>query len=1017
MIKLRVWMVLLMVCMVVSSMTIIPPSRAEAALYPMLLSSDFEDGTSSGWGVSKGTFSVVADGSNVYKTFYTSGSTTERLATAGSTTWTNYSVEAKLKLYSGDYAGLLGRYKDTDNYYNLTIYDGENLVRLGKKVAGASVTLGSYAMQIVPNTIYTLKLDMDGSQIVASVNGTPIITVTDTGLASGKIGTRGYKATYSIDDVSVMDKRVPASIVISPQNALLLDGESRQYSVTVYDSVYNVITGVPLTWSSGNTAIASVSGTGIVYGEGAGTTSITASYGSLQGSANVTIQAIVPVTPIEMLKTLSTITVDGILSESVWSLDNSALKVVSGTNDNTVTFGTLWNEKYLYVGVKVIDNNVYNDSTDGWDDDSVELFIDANHNHSVTYDVYDWQFRKGYNDTVLWESQNETAGVLHGWSNVTGGYTVEMAIPWENLGVVPSAGVSIGFDIANNDDDNGGIREGQRVWAGIADNYKNTLSFGDLILSATTVGTTPTPPTAPPAVNRYVLPAGAGTMDGSSWANAMAGDVVGGLQAAWDATGLNNTMYIGSGTYTVPQTLQLSTGGIDITHRKKLSGFDTGSGLPIFQGSWTLANQVSTPFINVPLGVNFWSISDLHIKNYMYGIYANGQHEGIRITNIEAENISDGIYLWGKATRSNPNVGSHDIVIKDSNFSNFTKSAVRFRNGNYLASVINTTADAGGSAFWYSGNFPIGFRIGNSPESANIFDHDILFQDVTARNSYHEDGTNYWNGDGFAAERQTYNLTYVRAKSFNHTDGGFDDKSSNPIWIDSVAFGSKRNFRLWSLGKATLINSIAGYANKQGGSGGAYDLWVGGSGNVDAYYSTFYDSASTPIGLEDANQVNIYDSIVGKSSGTAVYTTAGGTITFTRSDPYIPGTIGQDPQFVNAVNSAWEGGSNDFNSQYFGNTKGYYEPSSSAANYTATISTGSLSLNVAQHTSVSASVTDGGTPISDPENIVWYSEDGDRLRVKQSRGATAEVTGLEAGTTQLVAVYKGARTDITVTVH
>ena len=188
-------------------------------------------------------------------------------------------------------------------------------------------------------------------------------------------------------------------------------------------------------------------------------------------------------------KTLSAITIDGKLNESVWSLNESVTKVLSGNPDNTATFGTLWDDKYLYIAFKVIDDKLINDSKDTWWDDSVEVYIDPNNSKSTTYDVYDRQFVKGWNDTSFSALQNGT-GVLHGVSNITGGYTVEIAVPWSNVGATPSANMTIGFDIQANDDDTGGDLQESVGWNNdgtVTKNYKNTSGFGNLVLSSQTL--------------------------------------------------------------------------------------------------------------------------------------------------------------------------------------------------------------------------------------------------------------------------------------------------------------------------------------------------------------------------------------------------------------------------------------------------------------------------------------------------------------------------------------------------
>ncbi|MGE5558483.1 MAG: sugar-binding protein [Bacillota bacterium] len=197
-------------------------------------------------------------------------------------------------------------------------------------------------------------------------------------------------------------------------------------------------------------------------------------------------------------KTLNSLTIDGNLNESVWSIATGASKTISGNPNNTVTFGTLWDNTNLYVGTKVLDGNLYNDSTYAWDDDSVEIYLDANHNHGTSYDSYDRQIVKGYNDTGIWINTGNTAGLAHGWASVSGGYSTEVSVTWASLSVTPAAGNTIGFDIGVNDDDNGSGRDSQLMWMGTDLNWTNTSSFGDCDLSADIVGGgTPTPSVTP----------------------------------------------------------------------------------------------------------------------------------------------------------------------------------------------------------------------------------------------------------------------------------------------------------------------------------------------------------------------------------------------------------------------------------------------------------------------------------------------------------------------------------------
>lgn len=205
----------------------------------------------------------------------------------------------------------------------------------------------------------------------------------------------------------------------------------------------------------------------------------------LNSNKNVTANFTTSVYKIYANKVSSTsIKVDGILDEREWDLRYSVSKVVSGSYNNTAKFDVVWDNKYLYLGVDVVDSFLISqDSTNIWEDDSVEIYIDVGHDHKPSYDTYDTQYIKGYGVSSLWERNNRTSGVLHSYHRTQNGYSIEIGIPWSNLNVVPSSGMVLGFDIGVNDDDDGGGRDGQAMYAGIVNNYLTTQYFGDLILT------------------------------------------------------------------------------------------------------------------------------------------------------------------------------------------------------------------------------------------------------------------------------------------------------------------------------------------------------------------------------------------------------------------------------------------------------------------------------------------------------------------------------------------------------
>ena len=48
-----------------------------------------------------------------------------------------------------------------------------------------------------------------------------------------------------------------------------------------------------------------------------------------------------------------------------------------------------------------------------WDDDAVEIYIDADNNGGTSYGANDRQFMKEWNSSAVWEKNNKTTGLTH----------------------------------------------------------------------------------------------------------------------------------------------------------------------------------------------------------------------------------------------------------------------------------------------------------------------------------------------------------------------------------------------------------------------------------------------------------------------------------------------------------------------------------------------------------------------------------------------------------------------------
>ncbi|WP_326562236.1 pectate lyase family protein [Micromonospora sp. NBC_01796] len=168
-----------------------------------LFSDDFEDGNSTGWTPSGGSWSVATDGSRVYRQ---SGTSSDARSIAGTASWTNYSVQATVKptAFNGSnrFVALLGRVQSSTSYYYLALRSN-NTVELKRLSGGSSTTLDTGSVTVSVGTTYTLRLDVNGSSLRGYVNGTLLTEGTDSQYATGRIGVATFNASANFDNVVV----------------------------------------------------------------------------------------------------------------------------------------------------------------------------------------------------------------------------------------------------------------------------------------------------------------------------------------------------------------------------------------------------------------------------------------------------------------------------------------------------------------------------------------------------------------------------------------------------------------------------------------------------------------------------------------------------------------------------------------------------------------------------------------------------------------------------------------------
>ncbi|MFF5077150.1 family 16 glycoside hydrolase [Actinoplanes sp. NPDC000266] len=167
-----------------------------------VFSADFESGAG-GWSKSGGTWTVVADGSQVLQQ---SDAGSERAREfAGDTAWANYSVQARVKATSfGSSTGvvaLTARAAGATKMYRLSLTTSR--VQLEAMNGSTVKVLGGVSQTTSTSTWYTLRLTVDGSTISGTVNGASVGSATDTSIAAGRIGLLTEAAAGRFDDVVV----------------------------------------------------------------------------------------------------------------------------------------------------------------------------------------------------------------------------------------------------------------------------------------------------------------------------------------------------------------------------------------------------------------------------------------------------------------------------------------------------------------------------------------------------------------------------------------------------------------------------------------------------------------------------------------------------------------------------------------------------------------------------------------------------------------------------------------------
>jgi hypothetical protein len=334
---------------------------------------------------------------------------------------------------------------------------------------------------------------------------------------------------------------------------------------------------------------------------------------------------------------------------------------------------------------------------------------------------------------------------------------------------------------------------------------------------------------------RYIAPDSVGRADGSDWANAASLKDLPVLVAEL-AQGGEIRLRADEGPYHVSKPIILGNRGSDTA--LTIRGVDpTGRGArPLLIGNRTQPYSAATaatgrPIFGLDAGADHLTFDNIRFKNVGNGCFVlRGAVQDLTISDVIAKNVRRFIENEDDAEAS-----VAGLVVRRTIVRGFSKDAVRLRNDTHNVLVEDVTVD---SLRQDGDHFAMGFHLSETV-------HNVVFRRVVAMNA-RDTISDYRNGDGFVAERETYGLRFEDTNAIDNMDAGYDIKASDVTFVRAAASGNKRNFRLW--GSDVWMSSSRGADPiRRGGGGTPAQVWAGPSARFVIEDSRFAGGGSSTI--------------------------------------------------------------------------------------------------------------------------------------------------------------------------
>lgn len=316
---------------------------------------------------------------------------------------------------------------------------------------------------------------------------------------------------------------------------------------------------------------------------------------------------------------------------------------------------------------------------------------------------------------------------------------------------------------------------------------------------------------------RYIRPIGSGRSDGTDWDNAAPLPAINSMIVLVGPGGVVRLLSE-QGPYVITQPIILSRGGSAGNPVRILGCDNTGAPAAAF-----ITGKRTSPYPATREGV-----SAMNVGKDVFRLRAGADH--LHFSFLGFQNIGNGAFL---VTADIADLTLEDMIAKNVtrffergpgticsvtgltvrrvSVEGYSKAAFRLDQNTSQVLMEDVTGDSMRQDF---ANFAEGIDL-----SGGV--HDAVFRRCTMRNSQQTRGPDdFWNGDGFTSEADTYNILFEDCVASGNTDAGFDLKSNNVTLLRCRSYDNTANFKLWGHQSVVMQECLSESPSRRGGNQG-----------------------------------------------------------------------------------------------------------------------------------------------------------------------------------------------------